>query len=661
MKISFKTKLIIFLEIFLIVSNALLGIFVWRELSYMVREISRNRLMAVASSAAAVIDAEQHEKILTGDDEDNDDYAEVQSVLVKVMEANKDVFDMYTMRKTEEEDIYAYVVGANETKDENDDGIIEQWEERVEVGEEEDMSIFPEIRNAYDVASADRKIACDIWGCFLSGYAPLKNEAGDAVALVGADIWADDIIDFEKKAKIVIALIMGFLTIVLPLALYLFLHLILRPVSVIIKGLEKFRHDLSGRLEINSKDEFGLIASTFNRMASELQSLYRGLEEKVREKTKQLADKIEEIKKEKAKDEALLASIGEGMIATDEKGKVIVINQQAEKILKISATDSIGKHITRLSSLEDEKEKPISFEEQPLSKALSLASRIAFGGYCTRKDGTKLPIFLVCSPVVLNKKIIGTITLFRDISREKEIDKAKSEFVSLASHQLKSPLSNIGWYTEMLLAEDAGKLKKQQKKYLEKVARANHKMVELVNSFLNISRIEMGTFIVEPEIINMKDMASEVLDEFKATIVNKKITVTQNFDSSWNFSADAKLMRIIFQNLLSNAIKYTPLGGKISLDFIEQENEVKIKVSDTGYGIPENQQKDIFTKLFRADNIKEKEAEGSGLGLYIVKSIVEVSGGKIMFESKENRGTTFEIVYPKTGMKEKKGIKKLNL
>jgi len=125
-------------------------------------------------------------------------------------------------------------------------------------------------------------------------------------------------------------------------------------------------------------------------------------------------------------------------------------------------------------------------------------------------------------------------------------------------------------------------------------------------------------------------------------------------------SADSKLMRIVFQNLLSNAVKYTPDAGQVSLEIKKQDPDVLIKVSDTGLGIPKNQQAKIFSKLFRADNVQAKDVDGTGLGLYIVKAILDSSGGKVWFESEENKGASFYASLPLSGMSKKKGIKKLS-
>lgn len=251
---------------------------------------------------------------------------------------------------------------------------------------------------------------------------------------------------------------------------------------------------------------------------------------------------------------------------------------------------------------------------------------------------------------------------YQDITKEQEVDQAKTEFVSLASHQLRTPLSAINWYSEMLLSGDSGKLNQQQQELMQQVADSNRRMIDLVGSLLNVSRIDLGTFAVDPVPTDFKAVAESVLGELQAPIATKNLKVTTWYAPELPLiPADPKLLRMVFQNLLSNAVKYTPEKGEIRLAVGPEPSgkEVRITVADTGFGIPLNAQEKIFTKLYRADNAREKDADGNGLGLYIVKSIVEQSQGKIWFESQENKGTTFFVHLPLSGMRKKTGAKAL--
>ena len=382
--------------------------------------------------------------------------------------------------------------------------------------------------------------------------------------------------------------------------------------------------------------------------AEKLRKSHETLEKKVLERTKSL-----EIVR--AKQGATLLSIGDGLITTDENGKIILINKTTEKLLDTTSGEVMGKLFSEITLLHDEKGTVVAPESHPVYMALKMGTiTSATTYYNTRKDGTKFPVAVTVTPVILGGKVIGTIKVFRDISDEREIDKAKTEFVSLASHQLRTPLSTVNWYAEMLLAGDVGELNDKQKKYLNEVYTSNQRMVELVNALLDVSRLELGTFIIEPELTDICGLAKNVIAEQKPQIDVKKIKFLFSCEKKVMFlQADPKLLRMVMQNILSNAIKYTPDGGKIKFAIsISDKENIKIKISDTGYGIPKNQHGKIFTKLFRADNVRDKDTNGTGLGLYIVKSIVENSGGKIWFESqKENGGTIFYVTLPIKGIR----------
>jgi len=364
-----------------------------------------------------------------------------------------------------------------------------------------------------------------------------------------------------------------------------------------------------------------------------------------------------------------------------------LMNKIAENISGLELKNVVGKKYSQVFKFFDKKEKKAieniiekSVKEDKISKMPKEAVLI-------RGDGLEIPIDSTISPLKSDGKSAGCVVVFRDVTKERQVDQAKSEFVSLASHQLRTPLSAINWYTEMLLDEDAGRVNKNQKDYLDEIYASSQRMVDLVNALLNVSRLELGTFVVEPQMIDFCQIADSVIKELTPRILAKKVKIIKNFDQSLGkISADPELVRIIFQNLISNSVKYTPAKGevkiKISKDKTKDEGILLIEIADNGYGIPKKQQSEVFSKLFRADNIKLKETEGTGLGLYIVKSIVDHSKGKVWFESparnashsdarrhafgkadgglaggEENKGTTFYVQLPLSGMPRKAGPK----
>lgn len=360
----------------------------------------------------------------------------------------------------------------------------------------------------------------------------------------------------------------------------------------------------------------------------------------------------ETVLKKKALDEAILASIGDGLVVVDKEGRITYVNQAFEKMVGWTYKEVLGKDFLKVVPREDEKGDVVPFNERILNKVLSgevVVADLTNPFYYIRKDQSRFPTSSIVNSIVLDGEIIGVVETFRDITKEKDIDKAKTEFVSLASHQLRTPLSTINWYTEMLLAGDVGKLNTDQERYLQEVYKGNQRMVSLVNALLSVSRMDLGTFVFEPEPTNIVALVQNVIDEQRFHVDNKKIALTTTVQPNLPLiQADAKLLSMVVQNLLSNSVKYTPLKGAIdiSLEVLAKQKRLLLTIKDSGYGIPENQQSKIFTKLFRADNVREKDTEGTGLGLYIAKSIVDSSGGKIWFESTEQEGTTFYVELP---------------
>jgi PAS domain S-box-containing protein len=381
--------------------------------------------------------------------------------------------------------------------------------------------------------------------------------------------------------------------------------------------------------------------------------LYTGLEGLVEKRTMQLKNSNLQLEKDKAEDNAILSSIGEGLIATDKEEKIILTNPQAEEMLGFSKYELLGKSLFECQPLVSNGREAIPMEQRPTYVALREGKRVTTSEYLyVAKNGKQVPLFITATPVVLNGKVIGSIQVSRDISNEREIDRVKTELISLASHQLRTPLSAINWYTESLVKEEVGKLNDSQKKYLQQIYHANQKMVEMVYDFLNVSRIELGTFSIKLSTLNVPEISQGVIHEITPLIAEKKLKVEEIYGKNLEaIEGDRKVIRLILQNLVTNAVKYTAPKGKIKVEIKLQKkagrpDNLSIIVEDTGYGIPKTQQSKIFTKLFRADNVAKLDTQGSGLGLYLVKSFIDFCKGTIRFTSQENKGTKFYVTLP---------------
>jgi|GEM_PF-1780897 len=397
-------------------------------------------------------------------------------------------------------------------------------------------------------------------------------------------------------------------------------------------------------------------AITISRLYRSIQESKKNLEKRVKERTAELHTANQELEQDRAEDEAILTSIGDGIIAVDKNFNIILANPQAELIFQQSAGQLKGKNIFDVGKLFYENGTEVSQTERPTFLALQNGRRVESDKnkpvYFKKNDGTNVPIALTATPIILNGETVGAVQVTRDITQDREMDKAKSELISLVSHELRTPLSGINWYVEALVKEEIGKLKPEQKKYLNEVQRANHKLIDLVYDFLNVSRIELGTFNIKLSNVNIKEITEEILEELKPNIKNKKLKISKHIPLHLpQFRIDRKVIRLVLQNIITNSVKYTPSRGKISISLklkktSSSQNILYITVADNGAGIPKTEQGNIFTKLYRATNVKILDPNGTGLGLYIVKSFVELSGGKIWFKSREHKGTTFYIALP---------------
>jgi len=411
----------------------------------------------------------------------------------------------------------------------------------------------------------------------------------------------------------------------------------------------------------NTSTESIIAANFAQRKAKEsLEELTENLQKKVEEQTQSLRQAYETEKKAKeeidsirVEDEAILSSMGDGVIAVNKDGKIMFMNESAEQMLGLGSKEVINKFYKDVLSLQNSKGESLK-EKCFLHDVLNFGKKIKTNSlsdneiyYYVRKDKSRFPVAITAAPIILNGKIIGAVDVFRDITIEKQIDRSKTEFVSLASHQLRTPLSAIRWYSDVLMNAKSGKLSAKQKKYVKEIQHGNERMIKLIDVMLNVSRLDAGKIKNNPVKIDVKKLIDDIAKEQKFDIKAKEQKFI--FDSEKELPlifADANMIRMIFQNLISNSIKYTPNNGEIICSIARDDKNLLFKISDTGIGIPKEQQKRVFEKLFRANNAFPHDPEGNGLGLYVVKASVEGLGGKIWFESEEGKGTTFFVNLP---------------
>lgn len=453
-----------------------------------------------------------------------------------------------------------------------------------------------------------------------------------------------------------LAIVEGLLMILIVSVAMLLSRRVAKPITLLTGIAEKVRMgDFTSRVEVKGSDELARLSASLNEMTAQLAGYYSHLETVVKDRTHELEATVN-------RDNALLSSIGDGVIATDNKGVIVMINKAGESMLQVGYQEAVTKHYDVIWNLEKEDGSQIPTMQHPIYMALhDGASTKTSNYYYTRKDpaGNKIvhfPVAVTTSPVTLGGKIIGVINVFRDVTHEKQVDRMKNEFISLASHQLRTPLSAIKWFVEMLLNGDAGKLTEDQQEFAANISSSTQRMIELVGALLNISRIESGRIIIDPTPTDLSELVGGIINDLKGRTEKKHQTLTVNVQQGLpKINLDPHLIGQVYLNLLTNAIKYTPDNGEIVVMISVKGDQVISQVTDTGYGIPVAEQAKLFGKFFRASNIVRVETDGTGLGLYLVKAIVQSSGGKIWFESAEGKGTTFWFSLPLAGMKAQAG------
>ena len=359
------------------------------------------------------------------------------------------------------------------------------------------------------------------------------------------------------------------------------------------------------------------------------------------------------VQQEKERSEAIISSMGECLVVVTSDFKVILMNHQAGKLLGVDPDSVVGKDYRELVEVFSKNGVKLG-ADRPIEKIFSNKESLSISlddnlYYKSISNGKYFPITGVVTPLIGSETEMA-IVVFQDATKQKELDDAKSSFISVASHQLRTPLTSIRWYTEML-SGDGGKLSKDQKDFVERIYDNVIKLGETINLLLTMARVESGKTLGDYKDVNIAEIISGVVREQEPSLKAKKLMVEIKNDKKLPIvKADPVMLRQVFGNLLSNSVRYTSEGGKICFEAVLGDGEIVCSVKDNGIGIPEDDKSRIFEKFFRASNAMSKVPDGSGLGLTLVKSLVGVWGGKLSFESP----TTWQV---KDGKEEKLGTK----
>jgi len=415
--------------------------------------------------------------------------------------------------------------------------------------------------------------------------------------------------------------------------------------------------EMKARLE----EANGVLEVRINAKTRALRELAANLEKEMKERTEELRRKVAEsensrvalmnmledmedlrrrAEEEREKTMAIIANFSDGLMFFDARDRLALVNPRIENYFSIDKAESKNMIGGRISDIV--RFAPMSPLGEVFAGSLERVSRRELS--LNEKTVFEVSVLEVAG----RAGKIGTLLIIHDISREKMVEKMKTEFVSIAAHQLRTPISAIKWTLRMILDGDLGPINDEQREFLDKTYKSNERMINLINDLLNVTRIEEGRQVYNPVVADIEEVIRGLIANYEDMARQKNLNLSFEKIAPVvpTVKIDLEKIKLVASNLIENSLKYTPAGGKISVTLGEEDGNAMVEVTDTGIGIPAEQQDRIFTKYFRSANAIKAETEGTGLGLFIAKNIVEAHGGKIRFVSEPGRATKFSFVLP---------------
>ncbi len=409
-----------------------------------------------------------------------------------------------------------------------------------------------------------------------------------------------------------------------------FLFWFLKPLDSLIKSAKIFTEgNFNARMDIKTNDEFENVAQSFNLMADKLSKTFQSIEHgQILAITER--DKLNQI----------LASVIDGIIALDFNKNIVFINKATEELTGYTLSEVYGRSIDQLIHAYSDSEEILSksYCQQGFNQSARLIG----------KAGKQTKVNLMSAQADRSSQTpISYILILHDLSHEEELEQMKLDFVSMASHELKTPLTSIVGYLSVFLNENRN-LPPDSLMLLNKAFTASQQLQTLIANLLNVNKIEKEQLSVSPEPIDYLPIISKALDDLRNQANQKNIVLTMAplTNSLPKVFVDPVRLGEVVTNLLSNAINYTNTGGKVEVSLKISPSEVTTTVSDTGVGIPKEAIPHLFSKFFRVSNKLQQASKGTGLGLYIAKSIIEKQHGKIWVESEVGKGSQFSFTLP---------------
>jgi len=370
-----------------------------------------------------------------------------------------------------------------------------------------------------------------------------------------------------------------------------------------------------------------------------------------------LANELSEVA---SKSEVVINAIGDGVIAIDSQGIIQLINPAAQNIIGWGKQDALALSYKSVLKLVNQKDEALDAASDPIQQALNSNQEIRTNNLnLMTSSGNKIMVSLVVSPV--GETGSGVITVFHDVTKEKAEERDQAEFISTASHEMRTPVASIEGYLGLTLNPQTAQIDDRARDFILKAHASAEHLGHLFQDLLDVAKSEDGRMSNNPKVVNIVTFAHDVVQGLKQKATDKGIQLiykpmpdntTERFIApSYSVNLDNDHIREIINNLVDNAIKYTP-KGEVVVDVTGDDERVIISVKDSGMGIPAEDMQHLFQKFYRVDDKNTRDIGGTGLGLYLCRRLAEIMGGRIWAESIYNRGSTFFVELPRINSQE---------
>lgn len=448
----------------------------------------------------------------------------------------------------------------------------------------------------------------------------------------------EKIADILKEKEVLVVVISTFILVLL--ITILFSVTLVEPVDQLIIGTQLVAEGkLDYQINKQSNDEIGRLVDAFNEMI-------RKLRKSIEKETKS----TEKAQLEKTKGELIVNSMADGVLVTDNEHNIVLINPAAEKIFNISASVVLNKHIVHLNKfgfskvfydILDEKEKTKGKRQKVIVHEMHI------------NTPEEKIITITVSPLKNeNGSLAGTVMVVQDVTKIREVENMKNEFVGVVSHELRTPLTSILGYATLLQNKKLGEINEKQQRAADIIVKESNLLHNLINDLLDLSKLESGKVQLKNEMTNILDCIKQcpALHIAREKNIDLSLVASKNFPEVY---LDKGRIMQVFTNLISNAAKFTSPHGKITIRLQDKKDSIRASISDTGIGIAKKHIPLLFNKFYQVESHLRRNKGGTGLGLSIVKEIIDLYGGVITVTSRLNRGTTFSFTLPKLAIEEK--------